>query len=377
VITVRGLAKRYGAKRDGAGVSAVADVSFSVATGDFFTLLGPSGCGKSTTLQCIAGLETPDAGEIEIGGDVVFCGRRNLVVPANRRNIGMTFQSYAIWPHMTVFDNVAFPLVHGERGARGIDVNRRVMQTLELVKLAEYADRPAPHLSGGQQQRVALARALVHEPRLLLLDEPLSNLDAKLRDAMRTELRQLVKSLGITTLFVTHDQLEALSMSDQIALMRNGTIVQQGPPDEVYLRPATAFAADFMGRSNLIAGMVAQGGGPATLAIDTEFGLLHCATSRAVAIGTPVHVVVRPQAIVLRDGPGPAANVFQAQIKRLSFLGDVFEADVTIGGGELRVMLDVYLRPTIGQTLWLELPADRCAVVAREADGPAAPAATS
>jgi iron(III) transport system ATP-binding protein len=236
-------------------------VSFDVAKGDFFTLLGPSGCGKSTTLQCIAGLETPDEGEIEMDGEVVLCTRRKLLVPANRRNIGMIFQSYAIWPHLSVFDNVAFPLVHGQQRVRGTDVKRRVMQALEMVQLADYAERPSPHLSGGQQQRVALARALVHEPRLLLLDEPLSNLDAKLRDAMRVELRLLVKSLGITTVFVTHDQLEAMSMSDQIALMRAGKVVQLGAPRDVYLRPNSAFAADFMGRSNMIAGVLSS---PAT-----------------------------------------------------------------------------------------------------------------
>ncbi|MBM3597537.1 MAG: ABC transporter ATP-binding protein [Alphaproteobacteria bacterium] len=365
MIAVRDLAKSYATKHGNAGVNAVSGVSFTVAKGEFFTLLGPSGCGKSTTLQCIAGLETPDSGEIEMDGEIVFCSRRRLMVPANRRNIGMTFQSYAIWPHMTVFDNVAFPLVHSERARNDIDVRQRVMRTLDLVKLADYADRPSPHLSGGQQQRVALARALVHEPALLLLDEPLSNLDAKLRDAMRVELRQLVKTLGITTVFVTHDQLEALSMSDQIALMRAGRVVQLGPPRDVYLRPATAFAADFMGRSNLIPARVVASG--AATEVETGFGILRCAPSRA-AVGTQVHVVLRPQAIrplpIRQAGP----NVFEARIDALHFLGDAFEAQVRIGPVELRVMLDVYLEPGIGQSLWLELPADRCAVVEHTAE---------
>jgi iron(III) transport system ATP-binding protein len=260
---------------------------FDVAKGDFFTLLGPSGCGKSTTLQCIAGLESPDEGEIEMDGELVLCTRRKLLVPANRRNIGMIFQSYAIWPHMTVFDNVAFPLVHGQHQVRGIDVKRRVMRALDMVQLADYAERPSPHLSGGQQQRVALARALVHEPRLLLLDEPLSNLDAKLRDAMRVELRLLVKALGITTVFVTHDQLEAMSMSDQIALMRSGKVVQLGPPREVYLRPNSAFTADFMGRSNMIAGVLTSQPRP---------GLrrLRSVSASCIAGAPPAWATVRP-----------------------------------------------------------------------------------
>ena len=370
MISVRNLTKRFAARHGSGAVNAVDRVSFDVAKGDFFTLLGPSGCGKSTTLQCIAGLETPDEGEIEMDGEVVLCTRRKILVPANRRNLGMIFQSYAIWPHMTVFDNVAFPLVHGEHRVRGIDVKRRVMQTLEMVQLADYAERPSPHLSGGQQQRVALARALVHEPRLLLLDEPLSNLDAKLRDAMRVELRLLVKSLGITTLFVTHDQLEAMSMSDQIALMRSGTVVQLGPPRDVYLRPNSAFAADFMGRSNLIAGVVSPQSCAPTAAVKTSFGELRCVLPDGTRDGSPVLVVIRPQAITASLTRREAAreNAFQARIERLHFLGDVVEAEVKIGDAVLRVMLDVYLQANAGQTIWLELPADRCVVVERTDD---------
>jgi iron(III) transport system ATP-binding protein len=351
-------------------------VSFDVAKGDFFTLLGPSGCGKSTTLQCIAGLETPDEGEIEMDGEVVLCTRRKLLVPANRRNIGMIFQSYAIWPHLSVYDNVAFPLVHGQQRTRGIDVRRRVMQALEMVQLADYAERPSPHLSGGQQQRVALARALVHEPRLLLLDEPLSNLDAKLRDAMRVELRLLVKSLGITTVFVTHDQLEAMSMSDQIALMRAGKVVQQGAPRDVYLRPNSAFSADFMGRSNMIAGVqrAASADAAATqVTVTVSFGELRGVRNAEIHDGSPVLVVIRPQAIVAGFARPEATreNLFKARIDRLHFLGDFVEAEVSIGDAVLRVMLDAYLQASVGQTVWLELPVDRCVVVERAEDAAA------
>jgi len=370
VISVRNLTKRYAARHGSGAVNAVDRVSFDVAKGDFFTLLGPSGCGKSTTLQCIAGLETPDDGEIEMDGEVVLCTRRSILVPANRRNIGMIFQSYAIWPHMTVFDNVAFPLVHGQRRVRETDVKRRVMQTLEMVQLADYAQRPSPHLSGGQQQRVALARALVHQPALLLLDEPLSNLDAKLRDAMRVELRLLVKSLGITTVFVTHDQLEAMSMSDQIALMRAGSVVQLGPPRDVYLRPNSAFVADFMGRSNMIEAVVNAQLSAATASVKTRFGDLRCSLSAGASVGSAVLVVIRPQAIVasLMGSEGARENTFQARIERLHFLGDAVEAEVRIGEAVLRVMLDVYLQASVGQTIWLELPADRCVVVERDGD---------
>jgi ABC-type sugar transport system ATPase subunit len=222
MLTVRDLQKDF--VTDKAPVRAVDSVSFNVPAGEFYTLLGPSGCGKTTTLQCIAGLEMPDAGEITLGDNLVFSRNANLVVPAHRRDIGMVFQSYAIWPHMTVFENVAFPLLHGRRRVSRSSVNDRVMKTLQLVQLAGLENRPAPFLSGGQQQRVALARAVVDEPKVLLLDEPLSNLDAKLREEMRFELRDLVLRLHITTLYVTHDQIEALSMSDRIAVMSNGKI---------------------------------------------------------------------------------------------------------------------------------------------------------
>jgi len=204
---------------------AVRGVSLEVKTGQFYTLLGPSGCGKITTLRCVAGLEEPDSGTIEVGDELVYSAANNLWTDPFNRDIGMVFQSYAIWPHMTVFDNVAFPLKQMKSGPSRTQIHDRVMQALSLVQLDELADRPAPFLSGGQQQRLALARALVREPKVLLLDEPLSNLDAKLRDQMRSELRDLVKKLNLTTLFVTHEQIEALTMSDRIGVMNQGVIV--------------------------------------------------------------------------------------------------------------------------------------------------------
>ena len=234
MLTIRALEKTYPARGGAAPVAALQDIGLTVAPGAFFALLGPSGCGKTTLLQCLAGLETPDAGIIEIGGLPIFDAAKGIAVPANRRGLGMVFQSYAIWPHMTVAENVAFPLLHGGAGLSKETVRARVMEALARVKLTGFASRLAPHLSGGQQQRVALARAIVHAPRLLLLDEPLSNLDARLRDEMRVELRQLVKALGITTIFVTHDQTEAMSMADEIALLRNGRVVQRGTSEDFY-----------------------------------------------------------------------------------------------------------------------------------------------
>src|SRR5438874_305136 len=252
MLKVTDLRLRY--RTDEGEVDAVRGLSLNVERGEFFTVLGPSGCGKTSTLRCIAGLETPTSGRIEIDSRVVYASATRTVVPPHRRTIGMVFQSYAIWPHMTVFDNVAFPLVHGARKQPRKTVEEKVMRALSLVQLDTLARRPAPMLSGGQQQRVALARAIASEPALLLLDEPLSNLDARLREDMRHEIKTLVQRLGTTTVYVTHDQLEALSMSDRVALINQGTIVQEGAPREVYLQPADAFAANFLGRTNVLDG---------------------------------------------------------------------------------------------------------------------------
>ncbi|WP_332690686.1 ABC transporter ATP-binding protein [Bosea sp. (in: a-proteobacteria)] len=366
MLVIENLVKSYPGQHGQDAMLALRDVSFKVEEGSFFTLLGPSGCGKTTTLQCIAGLENPDSGLIQMGDRAVFSSRENLLVPANRRELGMVFQSYAIWPHMTVFDNVAFPLVYGVKRAPSHEVRPRVLKALEMVELGHLADRPAPLLSGGQQQRVALARALVHEPRLLLLDEPLSNLDAKLRDTMRTEIRNLVKSLGITTIFVTHDQVEAIGMSDQIVLMKAGKIVQQGSPRDIYLRPNSVFTADFMGRSNLLPGVLENGG--ATARAQTAIGPISGVAGPELAPGEQVMVVVRPQAIVILPGTdtvqGP--NRFKARVDAMSFLGDVVETEVETGGRKLTLMLDPYTSLSVGQELVLELPPERCVIVPAE-----------
>ena len=363
VLSVKALVKVYPANGQATGPRALNEVSFEVAEGEIFTLLGPSGCGKTTTLQCIAGLETPGSGHIAMGGQTVFSSEQNLLVPANKRDLGMVFQSYAIWPHMTVFENVAFPLIHGPRKPARADIAPRVHQALERVKLGHLADRAAPLLSGGQQQRVALARALVHAPRLLLLDEPLSNLDAKLRDQMRIELRTLVKSLGITTIFVTHDQVEAMSMSDRVALMRDGRIVQIGAPRDIYLQPASAFTANFMGHSNMVVGKMQSDG-----RVDTALGTLRVSGS-PLAPGTQVFVIVRPQSAMFHRGSaadGP--NRVAARIAGLNFLGDQIEVDAECGPTHLRLVTDSYGDLRVGEAVTVELLQERLVVVPHDSN---------
>src|SRR5689334_16046101 len=257
VLTVQGLYTEYPNDR-GEIVKAAQDVSFTVEEGRLFTLLGPSGCGKTTTLRSIAGLERPRAGEISVSGRVVYSSSKGIFVAPNRRGFGMVFQSYAIWPHMTVFENAAFPLEVGDRKFTRKQIRENVMRVLTAVQLDELAGREATKLSGGQQQRLALARALVMEPALLLLDEPLSNLDAKLRDRMRFELKRLQRDLKITTVYVTHDQSEALALSHEIAVMNEGRIQQIGRPRDIYEHPANRFVADFVGTNNFFEGTVVR-----------------------------------------------------------------------------------------------------------------------
>src|SRR5258706_11545190 len=261
-ITVQSLSKAFGAER------ALQDVSFEVHDHEFLTLLGPSGCGKTTTLLSIAGFRQPDAGRICYGERVIFDYSQRLNVAAEDRTLGIVFQSYAIWPHMTVAQNVAFPLKVRKMGKKAIE--RQVNETLDLVEMSTYANRYPHEISGGQQQRVALARALVYRPSVLLLDEPFSNLDAKLRERARAWVKNLQKLLGLTTVFVTHDQDEALSMSDRIIVMDHGIILQVATPEDVYHKPATRFVAEFLGHCNVLTGrvMAHTAPGAATVAIE-------------------------------------------------------------------------------------------------------------
>jgi iron(III) transport system ATP-binding protein len=322
----------------GQQVRALDDVSLEVREGTLFTLLGASGSGKTTMLRSIAGLERPDSGRISIGGSVVLDTDAAVVVPANKRKLGMVFQSYAIWPHLSVFDNVAYPL--RVRGDKRASIRADVQAVLAMMHMEHLIDRSATMLSGGQQQRLALARAVVARPRLLLLDEPLSNLDAKLRELMRFELKRLQREMGITTLYVTHDQDEALGLSDELALMQHGQIVQQGTPAEMYFRPASAYVADFIGSANLFTGSV-EDVGAAEVTVDLG-GFKARGTGRgALAPGAAVSVALRPEAVfiatVAEGVTADASNALAGVVQSSVFLGDRTDFLVDVGGTEIRI----------------------------------------
>jgi ABC-type Fe3+/spermidine/putrescine transport system ATPase subunit len=330
VLELRDVRRQFGS------VMAVDGLSLSITPGEVFTLLGPSGCGKSTTLRIVAGLEQPDGGEVLLNGRVVASGARGFSLPPEKRDLGMVFQSYAIWPHMTVFDNVAFPLQLRRVPKKAI--RDRVESVLELVGLGGLGSRGATNLSGGQQQRVALARAIVYEPNLLLLDEPLSNLDAKLREHMRVELRSLQRRLGIAVLFVTHDQAEAMVLSDRIAVMQSGRIEQVGSPVALYERPATPFIRDFLGRV-------------LTWDIDSIVGnRAEVAGEPGVIFDLPPHVVAgagsgrqvltcRPEDVMIEAVATPGVNRLGGCIESVAYLGEHIEYSVrTAGDRVLRVV---------------------------------------
>ena len=328
MIAVRSLTKRFG--RVGTK-NAVDDISFTIPEGKLFTLLGQSGCGKSTTLRMIAGIEEPTAGEIQLGSQLVYSSDKKIHVPVNNRPIGMVFQSYAIWPHMNVFENVSFPLTVAKQRPSNRDIEQRTRHVLEIVGLEALAERPATALSGGQQQRVALARALIREPRVLLIDEPLSNLDAKLREQMREEIRAIQQKVGITTVFVTHDQSEALAISDLILLMHEGKIVEFGDPQDLYDRPNTPYGAQFIGVSNRFEGKVLSDG-------EIEFmqtKVRHGANSQFAA-GDALVIFIRPESIALTRTPGNG-GAWPCQIAQRIFQGDSWNYTVRVKDRDVRV----------------------------------------
>ncbi|MQA94111.1 MAG: ATP-binding cassette domain-containing protein [Streptosporangiales bacterium] len=315
---VRNLTVKFG------GHVAVNDLSLDIADGEMLVLLGPSGCGKTTTMRSIVGLQKPAAGTITIGDEVVFDARRGINVPANDRNIGMVFQSYAIWPHLTVAQNVAFPL--RMQKVPKAEIRERVAEVLASVGLQDFGPRGASRLSGGQMQRVALARSLAMRPRMLLLDEPLSNLDAKLRERLRYELRELQQSLGMTAIYVTHDQSEALALADRIAVMRDGVIEQLAGPVDMYRNPRTSFVADFLGVDNIFAARVTGHRGP-----DGSHGSVARLDGSAIDItaaavkevGSPAYVCIRPEDVVLTpSSPRRPEDALAATVVSASFLGD-------------------------------------------------------
>jgi iron(III) transport system ATP-binding protein len=313
-------------------VEVLSNVDIEVPDGAFFTLLGASGCGKTTLLRCVAGLERPDHGRMYIDDEVVFDGANpRRFVAAEDRPIGMVFQSYAIWPHMTVFDNAAYSLRYGRYRPARARIPALVDEMLAKVGLAGYAARWATELSGGQQQRLALARALLGRPKLLLLDEPLSNLDSKLRVLLRAELKTIQRDSGVTTLYVTHDMREALSLSDTVAVINSGRVEQVGTPDEVYGRPRTRFVAEFVGESNLLSGTVAAGGA----GVSVPFGELACDV-RGRPAGSAIDVCVRPEDVLVEPLAAPPAmtlaNSFAGRVTHREYLGEHINFSVDVGG---------------------------------------------
>jgi iron(III) transport system ATP-binding protein len=356
-ILLRGVEKRFGDDL------AVKPLSLEIAHGEFVTLLGPSGCGKTTTLRLLAGFLAPDAGEIRVAGRVLSSA--SGVVPPEQRQMGMVFQNYALWPHLTVFENVAFGL-QMKRVERG-EIERRVARVLAQVGLEGSERRTPNQMSGGQQQRVALARSLVTEPSILLLDEPLSNLDAKLRERMRVELKELQRRTGITFIYVTHDQAEAMALSDRIAVMHAGALQQYGPPREIYERPVNGFVADFMGAANLIVGTVVTPSsspdvrGTVALAAGERIEAL---LSSDLASGARVTLMVRPEDVVLsRAPPEGQANVLVGTVASSLYLGSLLDYSVKIADLTLRVQTPRGQAYATGEKVYLSIDAQRCVCV--------------
>ena len=339
------------------GRPAVDGVSFAVPAGEIVVLLGPSGCGKTTTLRCVAGLEHPTSGEIGIAGRIVSAPARGILVPPRLRDLGMVFQSYAVWPHMTVRQNVIYPLKH-RRMSRAA-ANAKVDEALQLVGLSEYADRSVVALSGGQMQRVALARSIVYRPQLLLLDEALSNLDAKLRLRLRDDLRIILKQTGMTALYVTHDQAEAVVLGDRIGVMRDGKLLQMGTPDQIYNRPADLFVANFTGATNELAGTLVGRNG--------EFGVIdfgegrrgEAALLQALNPGDKVRIALRPENIGI--GRQEGGNIFPARVLDRRYQGTQTVYDIDLFGRRLEVLeLGTAARHQVGVETSVSLPREGC-----------------
>ena len=334
-IRIQGVSKRY--VSEGKTITALDDVDLTIPANRIFTLLGPSGCGKTTLLRCIVGLETPDSGEIRIGGELVWSREKNIAVPPEKRGLGMVFQTYAIWPHMNVFDNVAYPLQ--VRNLPADDIRRMVEKTLRFVQLEGFGNRPATKLSGGQQQRVALARALVAEPKVILFDEPLSNLDAKLREETRKELRAFLGALKITAVYVTHDRVEALALSDTIAVMREGRIIEVGTPRKIYFDADHRFVADFIGRANLVKATVRVHENGHTI-VDCGLGAIVC-HGRDLPAGSEVTLCIRPEFIHIAKGEGGAGrNAVSGRVESLVFVGETYEGEIRVGNELLLAKID-------------------------------------
>lgn len=343
-------------------VVAVNRINFEIKQGEMLTLLGPSGCGKTTTLRCIAGLEKPEEGDIVIDGKPMLS--QGFVQPS-RRGLGMVFQNYAVWPHMKVFNNIVYGLKLQKLSRQKI--KDKAQKVLELVGLAGLENRYPSQLSGGQQQRVALARALVGNPKVLLLDEPLSNLDAKLREELRFEIKSLVRRMGITSVYVTHDQAEAMVISDRIAVMNAGNVVQLGTAQEIYKKPANKFVADFIGTMNFISGEVVDViGGTDTVYVKTAFSeKMQCtAPERAATIGQTVYASIRPEDVeIIAESSGDAENRFKGKIAHRAYLGNFLFFFVNIKETMIRVQVPHHFPYTEGQEVFVRLKSEKCMIL--------------
>jgi iron(III) transport system ATP-binding protein len=357
MIGIHSLRKTF--KTGAEAVRAVDDVDLQVSEKEFFVLLGLSGSGKTTLLRCVAGLERPEAGEIFLGEQMVSSAERGIFITPEDRAIGMVFQSYAVWPHMTVFENVAFPLTDGQRRLPRSKVRERVMGALEMVQLSGLADRPVPFLSGGQQQRVALARALAVEPKVLLMDEPLSNLDARLREEVRDEIRSLAKKLSITVFYVTHDQVEAMALADRIAVMSAGKILQIGAPKDLYHFPLNRKVGEFLGSMNEFEGTLQSDG-----CVKTDLGVVSCTVPNGTA--KEVIVAIRPEDVSLSRESSGLSNEFPAQLVSQLFLGDMTLCYLSANGKKLRgktAGLDQQFEP--GSSIYVRFPTEKLKIFPR------------
>jgi len=357
MISIKELRKSFTAHQG--RVEALRGINLEVGEGEFCVLLGPSGCGKTTTLRCVAGLERPEGGEIEIAGQLVNSAGRKVHVPTERRDLGMVFQSYAIWPHMNVFQNVAFPLTQGQKRFPKSEVAERVRNALKRVQLDGLEQRPATDLSGGQQQRVAMARAMVTEPKILLMDEPLSNLDARLREQMRVELKKITKSIGVTTLYVTHDQAEALSLGDQVCVMNAGEILQTAPPHDVYAQPVDLFVAQFVGEMNFVKGIVSGAG-----QVESPLGAISASVPNGVNVGSSVTLAIRPEHVRVSPAPSHGVGATLGKITSKNYLGDAALLEVDVNGVTLLAKLAGDSELSVGEAAGVELPTHRWHVFA-------------
>ena len=360
-IRIKNLSKDFFS--EGKRIKALANIDLSIPANRIFTLLGPSGCGKTTLLRSIVGLETPDSGEIAIGEEVVWSKEKHIFVPPEKRGLSMVFQTYAIWPHMTVFDNVAYPL-QTRKESKG-EIRAKVEKTLRFVQLEGFENRPATKLSGGQQQRVALARALVAEPKVILFDEPLSNLDAKLREETRKELRSFLTELKITAVYVTHDRIEALSLSDFIAVMKDGRMVEIGTPKKIYFDSDHRFVADFIGRANLINGKVAATE-DSHIIVHSSMGNIACQKSPHASVGDEITLCIRPEYIkVIAGDTTEGTNIFRGRVESLLFVGDAYEGEIVIANTRLVIRIEPTTTVEEGDEVFLSFEPDHCFVLSQ------------